>query len=215
MHALLPLSNSTNAISTISQAPISIAAILIIAYLIGSINSAIILCKVCGYPSPLSEGSHNPGATNVMRIAGKKLAAVTLICDALKGFIPVIICHFIFGLPNLLLAAIALLAILGHIFPIFFRFRGGKGVATFLGSLIAINLWVAIITILTWLIIAKPLRISSLATIITSVLCPFYTWFFVSGQLAWAIAIICVIIILRHHGNIRRLLSGEESSFKK
>lgn len=215
MNAVFPLSNTTHTISSFHQSTIAIIAILVVCYLIGSINSAIILCKIFGYPSPLSEGSHNPGATNVMRIAGKKLAAVTLICDALKGFIPVIICHFVFRFPGLLLAVSALLAILGHMFPIFFKFRGGKGVATFLGTLFAINLFVAILTILTWIIVAKPLKISSLAAIIACILCPFYTWFFASGTLAWAMAIICIIIIFKHHENIKRLLSGEEDSFKK
>ncbi len=222
MHALSQLANSTYNSSIFYQHAMLIIAILIISYLIGSINSAIILCKACGYPSPLTKGSKNPGATNVMRIAGKKLAAVTLLCDALKGFVPVIICHFIFKspditpdlTPDLTLALVAFFAILGHIFPVFFKFKGGKGVATFLGALIAINFLVAFLTILTWIIIAKVIRISSLSAIIACVLCPFYTWFFVSGQLALAITGICIIIILKHHENIRKLLSGEESIFK-
>jgi len=187
----------------------------IITYLIGSINSAIIICKLYGYPSPRSEGSNNPGATNVMRIAGKKLAALTFVCDALKGFIPVIVCHFVFKMPDPILALIMLIAILGHMFPIFFKFQGGKGVATFFGALIALNIWAAILTILTWLIIAKPLKISSLAAIIACILCPFYSWYFISGKLAIEIAIICIIIIARHHSNIRRLLSKQETDFKK
>lgn len=187
----------------------------IIAYIIGSINSAIIICKLSGHPSPRSTGSNNPGATNVMRIAGKKLAALTLICDALKGFVPVIICRLVFHMDTLILSLVALAAILGHIFPIFFKFKGGKGVATFFGSLFALNIWVALLTIFTWVIIAKPFKISSLAAIIACVLCPFYSWYFISGKVAVSMAIICIIILIRHSSNIKRLIAKSEKDFKK
>lgn len=194
---------------------ITLNSILFISYFIGSINSAIIICKIFGLPSPRSTGSKNPGATNVMRIAGKKIAALTFLCDALKSFIPIIICKILLKTPDLFLVELALVIILGHMFPIFFGFKGGKGIATFFGALIAINLPVAALTILTWLVMTKSLKISALSALTACFLCPFYCWFFISGKIAIAITIICFIITLKHHSNIRRMLTGKENSFKK
>ena len=214
MNSMHPLTKPGTNSSLLNQTNLPFFALIIIGYLIGSINSAIIICKIYGLPSPRSIGSNNPGATNVMRIGGKKLAVLTFFADAFKGFIPIIICHFIFDLPNIMLAVISLSIIVGHMFPVFFGFRGGKGVATFFGCLIAINLWVAVLTMLSWFIVAKPLKISALAAIVACILCPLYSWIFISGPMAIAIAVICIIIICKHHDNIKRLLTGKESNFK-
>jgi len=188
--------------------------LLIASYLIGSISSAVIICKVLGIPDPRTQGSKNPGATNVLRLGGKKIAAFVLMFDGLKGATPVIIGHYLeFGLTQLTL--IALCAFFGHIFPVFFRFRGGKGVATYLGGLIAINIFVGLIFSVIWLLVAKVLKTSSLAALIATALSPFY-FYFITGDMASTliITLISLFIFYTHRGNIKRLIKKEEDVIK-
>jgi len=184
--------------------------LLIASYLIGSISSAVIICKILGIPDPRTQGSKNPGATNVLRLGGKKIAGFVLTFDGLKGATPVIIGHYLeFGLTQLTL--ITLCAFLGHIFPVFFRFRGGKGVATYLGGLIAINLLAGLIFSVIWLLVAKVLKTSSLAALIATALSPFY-FYFITGDITSAliIGLISLFIFYTHRSNIKRLINKDE-----
>ena len=184
--------------------------LLIASYLIGSISSAVIICKVLGIPDPRTKGSKNPGATNVLRLGGKKIAAFVLTFDGLKGATPVIIGHYLeLGLTQLTL--ITLCAFLGHIFPVFFRFRGGKGVATYLGGLIAINLLAGLIFSVIWLLVAKVLKTSSLAALIATALSPFY-FYLITGDLKSTaiIGLISLLIFYTHRDNIKRLINKDE-----
>lgn len=186
----------------------------LLAYLLGSLSSAIIVCRLMGLPDPRSEGSGNPGATNVLRIGGKKAAALTLVGDMLKGFLPVMLALG-FGLDGQLVIAIGVAAFLGHLWPVFFSFSGGKGVATELGVLFALHPFIGGIVAAIWLFIAKGLKISSLAALVAMLLAPAITWWFADevNQVAWTLGVtlMSVILIVRHKGNIQRLLSGEES----
>ena len=184
--------------------------LLIGAYLIGSLSSAIILCKIAGLPDPRTEGSGNPGATNVLRIAGKKLAVTVLILDVVKGIIPVVIAKLL-GLDISWVAAIAFAAFLGHLYPIFFQFKGGKGVATALGGFLALSLPLAGAILLSWLVVFALSRLSSLSAIIAAALGPVYSlWLIDSVNARWIILVMAVMLLYRHRGNIQRLLSGEE-----
>ena len=184
--------------------------LLIASYLIGSISSAVIICKALGLPDPRTQGSKNPGATNVLRVGGKKIAAFVLIFDGLKGAVPVFIGDY-YGFGLIALTLTALCAFLGHIFPVFFRFRGGKGVATYLGGLIAINLLVGLIFSLIWLLVAKVLKISSLAALIATALSPFY-FYLITGDLksTTIIGLISLLIFYTHRDNIKRLINKDE-----
>ncbi len=184
------------------------------AYLIGSISTAIIVCKVLKLPDPRTQGSNNPGATNVLRIGGKKAAAITLIGDGLKGVVPVLIAHYLeFSLVDV--ALVALFSFLGHVYPVFFGFKGGKGVATFLGALLAINYIVGLGFIITWLFVAKVLKISSLSALIATLLTPVYFYLITSDVVAsYVISIICLWIFYTHRENIKRILSGDEGKIK-
>lgn len=187
---------------------------IILAYLFGSINWAIILCKFAKLPDPRSEGSGNPGATNVLRFGGKKLAVLVLLGDVLKGVIPVIIARLFF-VHSIGLSIVALAAVLGHMYPIFFRFQGGKGVATALGAIIALSWFVGLMVIFTWLIVALIFRFSSLASMISITLMPLYLAFCSNSQYVLPMILLAVIILYRHRGNIKRLLKGEEPKIGK
>ena len=183
---------------------------LIVSYLIGSISSAIIICKIVGLPDPRTQGSKNPGATNVLRFGGKKIAAFVLIFDGLKGAIPVMIANY-FGLSLFELTFILLFAFLGHVFPLFFSFKGGKGVATYLGGLIGINLLIGLTFAIIWLIVAKVLKFSSLAALIATILSPIYFYLITANlQAALVIGLIGLFIIYNHRTNIKRLIKKEE-----
>lgn len=185
--------------------------LLVVAYLFGSLSSAIILCKLAGLPDPRTQGSGNPGATNVLRFGGKKLAATVLLFDVLKGVIPVAIAHII-GLDMVWVAATAFAAFLGHLFPIFFEFKGGKGVATALGGFIALSPILAAAGLVTWLVVFAVTRISSLSALVAAALTPVYSlWLIDSVNARWIILLTALLLIARHHGNIRRLLAKEES----
>lgn len=190
---------------------IEIAIATFIAYLIGSVSSAIIVCKIMRLPDPRTQGSHNPGATNVLRIGGKKAAIITLLGDLLKGTIPVLIAKWL-GFADYALALIAFGAFLGHLFPLFFRFEGGKGVATALGCLLALSWPTGLCWIATWLIIALVFRYSSLAALTASLLAPLYIWLFTQNTAyVVAISMMCVFLFVRHKENIRKLLIGTET----
>jgi len=196
------------------SAPIIIVALIIAAYLAGSISSAILVSKLVGLPDPRANGSGNPGATNVLRLGGKKAAALTLLGDMLKGLAPVLIAKYL-GLPPLALAGVALAAFLGHLCPVFFGFRGGKGVATFLGVLLGLSWWVGGAVILTWLIIALLTRYSSLAALSAAFLAPLYLhWIGAPAEFMLAGVIMTTFLLWRHQGNIRNLLSGTEARIK-
>lgn len=188
----------------------------IIAYFLGSINCAMITCHFFGLPSPRSAGSGNPGATNVLRLGSKPAAAITLLGDLLKGVIPVVIAHYLFHHASLI-AFIGLAAVIGHMFPLWYGFKGGKGVATTLGVLLALSPIVGITFVVTWLIIAFLFRYSSLAALIAVILAPFYAWIEIGFGTLLPLAIIAVLVTYRHHENIRRLLAKTESQirFKK
>lgn len=181
------------------------------AYLFGSISSAIIVCKIMQLPDPRTQGSRNPGATNVLRIGGKKAAIITLLGDMLKGVIPVLVARW-YGFDTLTLSLVAFAAFLGHLFPIFFRFEGGKGVATALGCLLALSWPTGLAWIATWMFIAFLFRYSSLAALISSLLAPIYIGLF-THNLTYIIvvALMSLILIIRHRSNIAKLIAGKES----
>ena len=188
--------------------------LIICAYLIGSISAAIIVCKILNLPDPRTHGSNNPGATNVLRIGGKKAAAIVLLADGLKGAIPVLIAYFL-GLELFELTLVALAAFLGHVYPIFFGFKGGKGVATFIGALLALNYLVGLSFAITWLFVAKVLKISSLSALITTLLTPAYFYFITDNLSAtYVVGVICIWIFFTHRSNIKRILLGKEGSIK-
>lgn len=184
--------------------------VLLGAYLIGSLSSAIVLCKLAGLPDPRDEGSGNPGATNVLRIGGKKLAATVLIIDVLKGVIPVLIAKTL-GLSAIWVAATAFFAFIGHLYPLFFQFKGGKGVATALGAFLALSPLLALAAITTWGVIFLVTRISSLSALVAAAMTPVYSlWFVENHTVRWIILVMALLLIARHHSNIKRLISGEE-----
>lgn len=194
---------------------LQIAVAMYIAYLFGSFSSAIVVCKVMRLPDPRTQGSRNPGATNVMRIGGKKAAALTLLGDVLKGVIPILAAKW-YGITGTGLALVAFSAFLGHLFPIFFRFEGGKGVATAIGCMLALCWPVAVCWIATWLLVAYLSRYVSLAGIVASLLAPLYMWCF-THNLSWTLMMVAIFLLLtiRHHENIARLLKGTESKIGK
>lgn len=183
-----------------------------LAYLMGSVSSAVVVCRAMGLPDPRSEGSKNPGATNVLRIGGKKAAAITLLGDVLKGCLPVLLAHAA-GSDALVLALVGLAAFLGHLFPVFFGFQGGKGVATALGVFSAYHWPIGLALLGTWLAVAAISRISSLSALSASVLAPAYVWWLGGGDTAMtsAAALMSLLLVWRHKGNIQRILAGQES----
>ena len=180
-------------------------------YLTGSVSTAIITCKLMGLKDPRSSGSNNPGATNVLRIGGKKAAIITLIGDMLKGLLPVLVVR-LFNVDDIIIALVAVGAFLGHLFPLFFKFKGGKGVATFFGALIGINWQVGLAALVTWLLIAYLFKYSSLSSLLTALFSIAYIWFFSGSMvLVSACLIMSSLLIWRHAENIKRLVNGEEN----
>ena len=190
-------------------------ALILLAYLLGSISTAIIVCKLMGLPDPRSEGSGNPGATNVLRMGSKKGAAITLFGDGVKGYIPVVVA-WAFTRDPLIIGLVGIAAFIGHLFPVFFGFKGGKGVATMLGVLFGFHWLAGAATGLTWLIIAKGFKISSLSALIATALAPLYVWLIMGHrELVILTAIMTVILFWRHKSNIQKLLSGAEGKIGK
>ncbi len=187
----------------------------VVAYLIGSLSFAVIVSRVAGLHDPRSYGSGNPGATNVLRSGHKLAAAATLLLDALKGFLPVwLVLHFgaPYGMGEGTAALVGLAAFVGHLWPVYFRFKGGKGVATAGGVLLGINPWLGLATIATWLIIVAFFRYSSLASLVAAVFAPFYLLLiWGGGPAAVAVGVMSLLLVWRHRLNIQRLLAGTES----
>lgn len=181
-------------------------------YLLGSISSAIIFCRLAGLPDPRENGSKNPGATNVLRIGGRLSALGVLLFDVLKGMLPVAIA-FRLGLEPSEIGFIALAACLGHVFPIFFRFRGGKGVATALGTLIPFGMEISGLSLATWLITFLVFRYSSLSAVITALILPAFVWWY-KPEFTFPVALVCCLLVYRHHDNIQRLWRGQEDRIR-
>lgn len=190
------------------------ALLCLVAYLGGSISSAILVCQLFGLPDPRTQGSNNPGATNVLRLGSKPAAALTLAGDVLKGVIPVLAALYWLELPTLIAALAGCAAFLGHLFPLFFRFQGGKGVATAFGVLFALYWPIGLATGAIWLTLFVSLRISSLASMVAFILMPLLTMFWLPAALI-PMVLLSAALIGRHHSNIRKLLSGEELGFGK
>ena len=186
----------------------------VMAYLFGSISCAVIVSKLMGLEDPRTQGSGNPGATNVLRLGGKKAAIITLIGDLLKGLLPVIIAKALTNNPSVL-ALTAFTAFLGHLYPVFFGFKGGKGVATAIGAIIGLSVPVAGLLILSWFVVAMVSKYSSLAALVASALAPIYAWWLgMPTAIVLAILLIAAMLFWRHRENISRLLLGEESKIK-
>lgn len=179
-------------------------------YLLGSVATAVLVSRALGVSDPRSGGSGNPGATNVLRLAGRRAAALTLAGDVAKGVAPVLAARAL-DQPSGLVALVGLAAFLGHLYPVFFGFRGGKGVATALGALLGMAPLLGAAVLATWLVVAGVSRYSSLAALIASVLAPAYAWV-VSGDpgVVGAVSAMTVLLVWRHRANVRRLLAGEE-----
>jgi acyl phosphate:glycerol-3-phosphate acyltransferase len=190
------------------------------AYLIGSLSFAVLVSRLMGLSDPRTYGSKNPGATNVLRSGNKAAAVITLLLDAFKGWLPVVLVQAYgerFGLGAGTVALVGFAAFLGHLFPVFFRFQGGKGVATAAGVILAFNPWLGLASLATWLIIAVFFRYSSLASIVTAVFAPAY--YLLGADVAWdapgamvlGLAAMAVLLVWRHAENINRLIAGTES----
>ena len=185
------------------------------AYLVGSLSFAVIVSRLMGLSDPRTYGSGNPGATNVLRSGKRSAAILTLVLDALKGYVPVLLAVVYgprLGLEEGTVALVGLGAFLGHLWPLFFRFQGGKGVATAAGVLLAINPVLGAATLASWLLIAYFFRYSSLASIVAAVFAPFYQLLiWGAGPLAFSIAVMSLLLVWRHSANISKLLAGTES----
>lgn len=196
----------------------------LLAYLIGSLSFAVIVSRLMGLKDPRSYGSKNPGATNVLRSGSKAAAIVTLLLDAAKGWLPVMLVKWFgaaYGLGEGTQALVGIAAFLGHLYPVFFGFVGGKGVATAAGVLLAFEPWLGVATLATWLIIAVFFRYSSLASMVAAVFAPAYyllgdgvAWY-AAGAKTLALAVMAVFLLYRHRENINRLMAGTESKLGK
>lgn len=186
----------------------------IAAYLIGSLSFAVIVSKYYGMDDPRTYGSGNPGATNVLRSGKKKAAALTLLGDALKGLVAVILARCLqdaLNLSDIAIAAVAVAALVGHMWPLFFGFKGGKGVATALGVLLALSPAMALVCAAIWLVMAFGFKVSSLAALVATVAAPLVAfWLMPYPSWAWATVIIAVLVLYRHKSNIQNLLQGKE-----
>jgi acyl phosphate:glycerol-3-phosphate acyltransferase len=185
----------------------------LLAYLIGSLSFAVIVSRLWRLPDPRTYGSGNPGATNVLRTGKKLAAAATLAGDAVKGWLGVYLAQLFAGPDAAEAIALAAVAVtVGHMYPVFFRFQGGKGVATTLGVLLALNVYVAVGAAATWFIIAAFFRISSLAALVSAVFAPFFTLLLYNAAHPYFVAVtfICALLIWRHRSNIRKLMNGTE-----
>ena len=181
-------------------------------YLLGSVSSAIIFCQLAGLPDPRENGSRNPGTTNVLRIGGRLSALGVLLFDVLKGMLPIALA-LRFGLEPSEIGFIALAACLGHVFPLFFRFRGGKGVATALGTLIPFGMEISGLSLATWLITFLVFRYSSLSAVITALILPAFVWWY-KPEFTFPVALVCCLLVYRHHDNIQRLWRGQEDRIR-
>jgi acyl phosphate:glycerol-3-phosphate acyltransferase len=190
------------------------AAFILIAYLIGSLSFGVLVSRAFGLPDPHSYGSGNPGATNVLRTGKKAAALLTLLGDGGKGWLAVFLAQRFagaLGAEPAGVAGVAIAVFVGHLYPVFFGFRGGKGVATAAGILLAVNLWLGLATLVTWIAIAAIFRYSSLAALIAAAFAPlYYGWLFGPDAMAAALTAMSALLVWRHRDNIRRLLAGQE-----
>ncbi len=185
-----------------------------LAYVVGSVSAAILICRLMNLPDPRESGSGNPGATNVLRVGGKLPAGLTLLGDALKGLLPVAITGLI--IPHQpTVALVAMAAFLGHLYPMFFDFRGGKGVATALGALFGLSMQIGILATVTWLVVCLAFRISSLAALVTFTLVPLYL--VTGGHTAFALVYVVIagFLYYSHRENIKRIIAGTEPKLGK
>jgi glycerol-3-phosphate acyltransferase PlsY len=194
---------------------VTAATLIVVAYLLGSISFAIVASRLFGLPDPRSYGSGNPGATNVLRTGRRSAAGVTVAGDALKGTLAVLVAAW-FAEPDAVewtMGGAALAAVLGHVFPVFFRFQGGKGVATAFGALLGLNVWLAFGTLATWIIIAAFFRFSSLAALISAAFAVFFVLILYNPAhpFFYAVCAIALLLVWRHRQNIRNLLAGTET----
>lgn len=180
-----------------------------VAYLVGSVSSAVLISRLFRLPDPRKNGSGNPGATNVLRIGGRFPAVLVLLSDILKGTIPVYSAYFM-GIPPVALGLIAIAACLGHIYPLYFQFKGGKGVATAFGAMLPIGPSLAGLLIASWAVVVFIWGYSSLGALVSVMLAPVFTWF-IKPQYTLPVAMLSILIIFRHRDNIKRLWAGEES----
>lgn len=194
------------------------------AYLLGSLSFAVIVSRVMGLTDPRSYGSKNPGATNVLRSGSKTAAVITLLLDAAKGWLPVVLVQWYgkpYGLEAGTVALVGLGAFLGHLYPVFFRFAGGKGVATALGVLVGVHWVLGLATLVTWILMAFFFRYSSLAALVAAVFAPLYYIFgdglawYMDGALLFSISLMSLLLVYRHAENIGRLARGTESRLGK
>jgi len=184
--------------------------LIIAAYLLGSISSAIIVCRLMRLPDPRSQGSNNPGATNVLRIGGKKPAAITLFGDTLKGFIPVLVANLM-AVDDSTLAAVAMATFLGHLYPLFFHFQGGKGVATALGVQFGLSWMIGGSVAAIWLFMAYVIKISSLSALVSMALAPVIVWLVTGSTILTVMSVIMMVLLFwRHRSNIQKLIAGDE-----
>jgi len=181
-----------------------------LAYLIGSISSAVLVARARGMPDPRTVGSGNPGATNILRQGDKAAAALTLVGDLLKGLLPVLLARSVDAGPSLV-AMVGAAAFLGHLYPVFFGFRGGKGVATALGVYLGVSIWTGLAVIVTWIASALVFRFSSLAAVLAAIGAPLFVWWWLRELPYLVMSLLLTALLLwRHRTNIRRLLRGEE-----
>ena len=191
-------------------------AAVVFGYLFGSVSSAVLVCRAFGYADPRTQGSGNPGATNVMRVGGKKAAALTLAGDLLKGLLPVLILRLIWPEQMMLWLLAGLAAFIGHLWPVFFGFKGGKGVATAIGVLLAWSPLLALCCVAIWLAIFLWTRVSSLSALVAAFCAPWIAFIIIPDkQMPIMVLAMVALLIYRHRDNIMRLRSGEESAFKR
>ncbi len=187
---------------------VSAIPLIMFAYLLGSSTSAVLIARFLHLPDPRTLGSGNPGATNMLRTGHRSAAALTLCCDALKGYLPVYLA-FYFQFSHLVIVLTALAAVLGHLYPLFFHFQGGKGVATALGVCLAISPLLGLAQVLCWLLVALSFRISSLAALVTALCTPVLSYW-LAPEFIVITSILCLLTIVRHRENLMKLLQGAE-----
>lgn len=192
---------------------------LIVAYLLGSLNCAVLISKYLKLPDPRTSGSGNAGATNVLRTIGKNQAVMVLVGDLLKGILAVLIGR-ILGVQGFMLGLVALATVVGHVYPVFFKFKGGKGTAPMLGATLMLTFWVGLFAGIVWIVLAFLLRYASLASIVAAICAPLFMLIFGNHQYAFPLLLVTALVIWRHWDNIERLRKGSEnkidlSKFKK
>ena len=190
---------------------VSLFVLIIISYIIGSVNSSIVFSKIYKLPDPREYGSKNPGATNILRSGNKILALAIVIFDILKGFLPVVIAYY-FIKEDVYVQIIGVIAVIGHIYPIFYKFKGGKGVATSFGAILAFDFILGLICLMTWIITAFLFRYSALSAIVSFTFLPIYTWLSYENYTITSIyLILAIVVIYKHKTNIKNLLNNEET----